>query len=124
MEKKRKQIFFNTILWGFFLWLFGYILGFVFFPIAPKEAIGWFILPFGLGVTLWVLLKKIKRDTFSCYIGLGVIWTIIAVIFDYIFLVQLLNATDYYKFDVYCYYFLTLTLPMIVGWFKLHATKK
>jgi len=119
METNKGKIFLNTVLWGFALWLFGYILGFVFFAFVPKELLGWYIMPFGLIAILWVLIKKIKRDGFGCYVGLGVIWTIMAIVLDYVFLVKLLNATDYYKLDVYIYYILTLILPVVVGWYKV-----
>jgi hypothetical protein len=58
-----------------------------------------------------------------CYIGLGVIWTILAVALDYVFLVKLLSATDYYKLDVYMYYILTFVLPIIVGAYKFKKSK-
>ena len=119
METNKKKIFLNTVFWGFALWLFGYILGFVFFALVPKDVLGWYIMPFGLAFTLWVLFKKIKREEYMCYIGLGVIWTIMAVILDYFFLVKLLNAVGYYKLDVYIYYFLTFILPIVVGWYKI-----
>lgn len=124
METNKGKIFLNTVFWGFALWLFGYILGFVFFAFVPKDLLGWYIMPFGILATLWILFKKIKRDSFTCYIGLGIIWTIMAIVLDYIFLVRLLNATDYYKFDVYIYYILTLVLPIIVGWYKFKINKK
>jgi hypothetical protein len=124
VQTNKGKIFLNTLFWGFILWLFGYILGFVFFAFIPKESIGWYIMPFGIIATLWVLLKKIKREQFTCYIGLGVIWTIMAIVLDYIFLVKLLKATDYYKLDVFLYYFLTLVLPITVGWFTLKRVKK
>lgn len=115
----KKRIFLNTLFWGFILWLFGYMLGFIFFAIVPQETIGWYIMPFGILAILWVLFKKIKRDSFGCYIGLGIFWLIIAIALDYIFLVKLLKPVDgYYKLDVYIYYALTLTLPVLVGWFK------
>jgi hypothetical protein len=47
-----------------------------------------------------------------------VIWMIMAVVLDYFFLVKMLNASDYYKFDVYLYYILTFVLPVAVGWYK------
>ena len=108
----------NTVLWGFMVWLFGYILGFIFFVFVPKDALGWYIMPFGVVFTLWVLFKKIKREQFRCYVGLGVVWTIMAVLLDYVFLVKLLNAVNYYKLDVYIYYLLTLVIPIIIGWYK------
>lgn len=120
----KKKIFLNTIWWGFLLWLFGYALGFLFFAFIPKGVIGWYIMPFGIIATLWVLFKKIKRESFGCYVGLAVLWTIIAVALDYVLIVRLLNASDYYKLDVYVYYLLTFVLPVIVGWYKINQAKK
>lgn len=120
----KKHIFLNTIFWGFILWLIGYILGFVFFAFVPANYIGWLITPIGIIITLCVLFKKIKRDSFTCYIGLGVIWAVMAIILDYLLLVKLLNPVDgYYKLDVYLYYIITLLLPIIVGWIKFKNKK-
>lgn len=124
METNKGKIFLNTIFWGFILWLFGYILGMVFFALVPKELIGWCIMPIAIIVTVWVLVKKIKRESFTCYIGLGVIWTIMAVALDYFLLVKLLKAVGYYKLDVYLYYFLTFALPVAVGLYKFRKIKK
>ncbi len=113
-----KQIILSNIFWGFAIWLFGYILGIFFFAFVPKEMIGFFILPLGTAFTLWVLLKKIRREEFLCYIGLGIIWTIMAVVLDYLFIVKLFQSADYYKLDVYVYYALTFILPIAVGWYR------
>ena len=121
--KDKKRIFLNTVFWGFLLWLFGYILGIIFFFFVPKESLGWFIMPVAVIVTLWVLFKKIERETFFCYALVGVFWTIIAVSLDYAFIVWMFKSTDYYKLDVYLYYILTLTLPAVVGWYKLNKIK-
>jgi hypothetical protein len=94
-----------------------------FFMFAPKDLLGWLIMPFGIAFILWVLLKKVQRESFTCYIGLGVIWAIMAILLDYVFLVKLLKAAGYYKFDVYLYYALTLALPVIVGWRKKFVNK-
>jgi hypothetical protein len=115
----KKQIFFNTLKWGFILWFIGYALGFLFFALVPPALIGWFITPIGVVATLWVLFKKIEREEFTCYIGLAVIWTLMAVILDYLFIVKALKPADgYYKLDVYIYYALTFLLPIVVGWYK------
>lgn len=116
-EVSKVKIFINTLIWGFILWLIGYVLGIIFFAFVPKDLIGWFILPIGVIITLWVLFKKIKRDSFGCYIGLGVFWVIMAMALDYIFIVKLFNSANYYKPDVYLYYFLTFALPGAVGWY-------
>lgn len=120
----KKKIFLNTVFWGFVLWLFGYVLGMVFFAVLPKDLIGWVIMPLGIILTVWVLLKKITRDSFTCYIGLGVIWAIMAVLLDYLLLVRLFNIVGYYKLDVYLYYLITLMLPVTVGWFKMKKRVK
>jgi hypothetical protein len=115
----KKKVFLNTVKWGFILWLIGYALGFIFFTFVPADLIGWAIMPIGVAVTLWVLFKKIEREKFQCYFGLAVIWTLMAIIFDYLFIVKLLNPVGgYYKADVYLYYILTFVLPLAVGWRK------
>jgi hypothetical protein len=124
MENNKGKIFLNTFFWGLMLWLFGYFLGFIFFAFVPKDMIGWFILPLGVIFMLWILLKKIKREEPMCYFGLGLIWTIMAVVLDYVFVVKLLNAVGYYKADVYVYYVVTFILPIAVGWFKFRRIKK
>ena len=103
--------------WGFVLWLIGYVLGIVLFAVAPPSMIGWVIMPIGTIITLWVLFKKIKGDSLQYYFLMAIIWTVIAVVFDYFFLVKMFNPADgYYKMDVYVYYALTFALPLVVGW--------
>lgn len=114
-----KWIFANTLLWGFVLWLVGYILGIILFAFVPENLIGWVILPIGLLLMLYVLFKKIERKTLMCYFMLGVFWAGLAIIMDFIFIVQLFNSSSYYKPDVYIYYLLTFSLPAIIGWYKL-----
>lgn len=111
-----KQLIKDSFGWGFLLWLIGYILGFLFFAFVPPAMIGWVIMPIGTAITLWVLFKKIKIDNFLL---LAIIWTIIAIVLDYFFIVKALKPADgYHKLDVYLYYALTFILPLIVGWRK------
>ncbi len=123
MQTDKKKLFVNTLAWGVALWFFGYALGFVFFALVPPSEIGWYVTPFGVALTLWVLYTKIARHDFTCYVALGVIWALIAILLDYLFIVKLLGGAGYYKPDVYLYYALTLALPIIVGWHKLHRAK-
>lgn len=108
----------STFLWGFILWFIGYIAGILLFFVVPKDLIGWVLTPLATLFTIWVLMKKIKRPEMQCYIGLGIVWTIMAVILDYLFLVKLFKADNYYKPDVFLYYFLTFALPIVVGYWK------
>ncbi len=76
-------------------------------------------MPIGIVITLWVLLKKVQADSLQYYFLLAIIWTLIAIVCDYVFLVKFLKPSDgYYKLDVYLYYLLTFLLPMLVGWRK------
>ncbi|TRZ52797.1 hypothetical protein D4R99_02075 [bacterium] len=114
-----RQLFKDTLGWGFFLWLIGYVLGIVLFMVVSPSMVGWIIMPIGTIITLWVLLKKIKTTSFQYYLLLAVIWTTIAIVFDYFFLVKVFKPADgYYKLDVYLYYALTFILPLIIGWRK------
>ena len=119
-----KKFLKDALLWGFVLWLVGYILGIVLFVVVPQSILGWIILPIGVLITLWVLLTKIKGNSFQYYLILAISWTIIAIILDYFFLVMVFKPADgYYKLDVYLYYVLTFILPLTVGWYKHRAQK-
>ena len=114
-----KQFIKDTLVWGFILWLIGYVLGIVLFPFLPASMLGWVIMPIGIVITLWVLFKKIKGESMKEYLLVGIVWALIAVICDYFFLVRVFNPVDgYYKVDVYLYYALTFALPLFVGWRK------
>ncbi len=104
------------LVWGFVLWFIGYVLGIVLFAFIPTSLIGWVITPFGIAITLWVLLKKIKSRSLRHYLVLGAIWTLMAIILDYFLLVKVFKPADgYYKVDIYLYYILTFLLPVLVG---------
>ncbi len=108
------QLLKDMFRWGIILWLIGYILGFVFFAILPANLIGWAIMPIGIIITLWVLFNKVKGDNLAYYFKVALVWTLIAIVLDYLFIVKALNPADgYYKLDVYIYYALTFVLPII-----------
>jgi len=114
-----KQFLKDSLGWGFMLWLIGYALGILFFAVVPPAMIGYVISPIGIVITLWVLLKKIKSDSIKYYLYLAIIWTLIAIVCDYLFLVKVFRPADgYYKLDVYLYYVVTFILPLAVGWYK------
>jgi hypothetical protein len=111
-----KQFLKDSVGWGIVLWLIGYVLGIILFAFVPPAILGWVIMPIGIVITLWVLFKKVKGNSFGYYLGAAVIWTVIAVAFDYLFLVKVFKpAGGYYKLDVYIYYILTFVLPVAVG---------
>lgn len=115
----KKQFFKDAFGWGFTLWFFGYVFGIVLFKAVPPNVLGWVIMPIGIILTLGILFKKIKDNSFQYYVLLAIVWTLIAIIFDYLFIVKMFKPVDgYYKLDVYLYYILTFLLPLIVGWYK------
>lgn len=114
-----RQLLKDSFGWGFILWLIGYVLGIVLFSVLPSSLIGWVIMPIGLVITLWVLIKRVKVGPLRHFVILAVVWTVIAVVFDYVFIVKAFNPPDgYYKLDVYLYYMLTFATPLAVGWWK------
>lgn len=110
--------------WGFILWLIGWVLGILLFAFVPSNLLGWVIMPIGIAVAVWILWKMVRGDSMRYYLLLAVVWLVIAVVFDYFFLVKLFKPADgYYKIDVYLYYIITFVLPLLVGWRKLASRK-
>ena len=101
--------------WGVALWLIGYLLSIVLFAFVPAAQIGWIIMPVGILITLVVLLR-LGWQPIQWYLTLSIVWTSIAIIFDYLFIVRVFAPADgYYKLDVFLYYVLTFALPLAVG---------
>jgi hypothetical protein len=112
-----KQFLKDAVGWGLVLWLIGYALGMMLFAFVPASLIGWIIMPIGTAIALWVAFKKVKGDTLRYYWLLALIWTSIAVLGDYLFIVKAFTPADgYYKLDVYLYYALTAAIPLLAGW--------
>lgn len=114
-----KQLLKDGFGWGFVLWLTGYVLSMVLFFIVPVRLLGWIITPIATIITFWVLLKKVKGGSFKYFIALSIIWTLLAIVLDYLFIVKALKpAAGYYKLDVYLYYVLTFIYPLLVAIWK------
>jgi len=114
-----RTLFWYAFGWGAILWLIGYVLGILLFAIVPASAIGWIILPVGLAVTIWVVIRRVKNENLSDYIIIAISWALIAIVLDYLLIVRLFKPPDgYYKPDVYLYYLLTFIVPIVVGLLK------
>jgi hypothetical protein len=113
----------TVVIWGLILWLIGYLLSVALFAFVPVSTIGWIVLPIGLAVTIWALAKRILGRSMTDYFLIGIVWTVIAVILDFLLIVKLFSPSDgYYKLDVYIYYASTFLLPLIVGVLKTKQT--
>jgi hypothetical protein len=114
-----KQLLKDSLGWGLALWFIGYVLGIILIFLLPVSLIGWVIMPIGVIITFWVLFKKVRAYSFQYYLILAVVWAIIAIVFDYLFIVEAFKSVDgYYKLDVYLYYAITFISPLIVAWWK------
>jgi hypothetical protein len=112
-----KQFSKDALGWGFVLWLIGYALGMMLFALVPAILIGWIIMPIGTAIAIWIAFRKVKGDTLGYYCLVALVWLLIAVLGDYLFIVKAFKPADgYYKPDVYLYYALTLAIPLFAGW--------
>jgi hypothetical protein len=73
------------------------------------------IMPIAVVITIWVLLTRVRPESLASCAVLSLVWTVIAVVFECVFIVRAFGASDYYKLDVYVYYALTFLLPLGVG---------
>jgi hypothetical protein len=115
----------DTIGIGILLWLIGYLvsIGLFFTPLA--ENMGWIITavftPVTIAITWWWFRARDLPLTY--YAMVGAVWTVIAVVFDYLFIVRLFQAA-YYETDVFVYYALTFLIPVGVGLYLTGARRK
>lgn len=110
---------------GTFLWLIGYLASLMLFFSPYVGIMGWIITsvftPVTIAITWWWFRERDLPLTY--YFGVGLAWTLLAVVLDYVFIVQLFGAS-YYEVDVYFYYALTFLIPVGVGLYLLHIRKE
>jgi len=106
----------DTIGIGTALWLFGYLASLALFFSPVANIMGWIITavftPITIGITWWRFRGRNLPPSY--FVTVGAAWTVIAVVFDYLFIVRLFQAT-YYRPDVFVYYALTFLIPVAVG---------
>lgn len=107
----------DTLGLGFGLWLLGYIAGIALFFTPFKDTLGWVIFAFFTPMTILVAYLRFRDRTRSLmyFVMVGVAWTAIAVVLDYLFIVLLFNSQGYYKLDVFVYYAAMLLIPVGIG---------
>ena len=115
----------GTIVLGILLWLFGYLISIALFFSPVASIMGWIITAIFTPVTVVVTWWWFRRRNLALtdYVLVGVLWTIIAVVFDYLFIVQLLRAS-YYGTDIFVYYILTFLIPIGVGLYLVQAHRE
>jgi len=104
---------------GILLWLIGYIASLLLFMSPLAGIMGWILIAVFTPVSVLIVWRWFTgRDLpLAYYAGLGIAWTAIAVVFDYLFIVLLFSAT-YYGPDVFVYYAITFLIPVCIGLWK------
>lgn len=111
----------RIVLWGLGLWFVGYVLGFVFYPFVSAGSIGWYVTPFGVLITSFVLWRYVKESNLYRAAVIGLVWSVIAIICDYLGIILLPHpAGGYYKPDVYLYYALMFVMPIAAALLRHH----
>lgn len=116
-QRGMQQIFKDTAALGILLWLIGYLASMVLFFSPLSSILGWVILviftPITIGITWWWF--RYRELPLRYYAGVGVAWTAIAILLDYLFIVLLFHSLQYYAPDVFVYYVLMFLIPVGVG---------
>jgi hypothetical protein len=87
---------------------------------------GWILLviftPVTIAVTWWWFRQR-EGMSLQYYAKVGIAWVLIAVVLDYLFIVQLFKAA-YYGPDVFVYYAMTFLIPVGVGLYLIRSQNK
>jgi hypothetical protein len=106
----------DTVGLGIFFWLLGYLASMLLFFSPYADIMGWIITavftPVTIVITWWWFRARILALSYYAMVGLA--WTVIAVVLDFLFIVRLFQAS-YYGPDVFVYYVLTFLIPVGVG---------
>ena len=106
----------DTVGLGTALWLLGYLASLLLFFSPFSGTMGWIITavftPVTIAITWWWF--RTRGLPLSYYVVVGAVWTVIAIVLDYLFIVRLFRAA-YYGPDVFVYYALTFLIPVGVG---------
>lgn len=107
---------------GTFLWLIGYLASLVLFFTPFVENMGWiltaFFTPVTIAITWWWF--RLRGLPLIYFVKVGIVWVVIAVVLDYLFIV-LLFQTTYYSLHVFLYYALTFLIPVGIGLYLTRA---
>lgn len=117
MSKLAKTTLVDAPLLGIFVWFIGYLAGIVLYFFLSPDILGWVLFAIFTPIVILLCYKRFgkREESISYYAFVAAVWLIVAVVFDYLFLVKLLNPPVYYKLDVYIYYASTFLMPFLGG---------
>jgi len=117
LVKATRTTLVDAPLLGSFVWLIGYLAGIGLYFLLSPDILGWALFAILTPIVIILCYKRFRKreESVSYYVFVGAVWFTVAVLFDYLFLVKLLNPPIYYKLDVYIYYASTFLIPFLVG---------
>jgi len=124
-QEHMKQWIKDSVGLGALFWVIGYLASLALFFSPFAASMGWILLALCTPVTVavtWLWFRH-RNLLLPYYVRVGIVWTTMAIVLDYLFIVLLFNAT-YYGADVFIYYFLTFLIPVIVGFSLVNSRKK
>ena len=112
-----KDLLFDTFGIGFGLWLLGFLASLALFFVLPSGLLGWVLFAIFAPVTILVAYWRFHKRQLPLlhYLGVAVAWSLVAIVFDYFFIVVMFKSADYYKLDVFVYYATTFLIPVALG---------
>jgi len=117
MPRSKKTMLVDALVLGFLVWLIGYLAGIALYFALSPDVLGWVLFVIFTPIVILLCFKRFvrRKESITYYALVATVWRIIAFVFDYLFLVKLLNPPVYYKLDVYVYYTSTFLIPFLVG---------
>jgi uncharacterized membrane protein YpjA len=102
---------------GLLLWFVGWCSSLVLFFFVPTDILGWILFTIFTPVTIAITALWFRKRSLAIayYLAVAVVWTSIAVVFDYLFIVTLFNVSGYYHPSVIVYYAETFLIPLCIG---------
>ena len=112
----RERIF-DTVGLGFILWLAGYLTSFLLYFYVPHGILGWILFVVFTPITIYIAYWRFHRRSLSMeyFFKVAAVWTLLAIAFDYLFIVMLFNSQNYYQADVLLYYLTIFLIPLGTG---------
>jgi uncharacterized membrane protein YfcA len=113
----------DTVLLGIAVWAIGYAMGFYIIttpgypgvmdqPVTLLEASA--VIALVTGAITYVRFRKRSSVTWKYALLVGGNWLLVAVVFDFLFIVLLFNASQYYRLHILVYYLLTFIVPTVI----------
>lgn len=117
ISPKKSSLITDTVGLGLLLWFIGWCASLVLFLFVPADLLGWILFviftPLTIGITVLWFRKRALPLTY--YLTVALVWTFIAILFDYLFIVKLFSVSGYYHPTVILYYAETFLIPMLTG---------